>query len=356
MFVRNGVWHICIRHNGKKIQRSLNIPAGKKEHKKIAKDMESKIRVQLIEDTFFDKPIACTKTLRQMMDKFIKEHAPKNSKSMQRSYSSYLKHLIRIFGNIKLTLISPKKVTRYKVLRRQEGAKPATINREMAMLLKAFNLSIREWEWIKDNPVSKVPFEKENNKRDRWLSGDEEKRLLEFCPDWLREIVIFALNTGLRQDELLSLEWSRVSIARKTILIQKTKSGRPRTIPLNRFAFGVLNDKFEEKVRNIKDLVFVSSVGTKINPSNLRREFYKVLKMAEIENFKFHDLRHTFASRLAQKGIDIYKIAKLLGHEDIRMTQRYAHHCPESLRVGVEILESDCVLTSVDQKEVLTHA
>jgi integrase len=142
----------------------------------------------------------------------------------------------------------------------------------------------------------------------------------------------------------------------KTILIQKTKSGRPRTIPLNRFALGVLNDKFEEKVRNIKDLVFVSSVGTKINPSNLRREFYKVLHKAEIENFKFHDLRHTFASRLAQKGIDIYKIAKLLGHEDIRMTQRYSHHSPESLRVGVEILESDCVLTALHKKEVLTHA
>ena len=135
MFVRDGVWHICLRHNGQKIQRSLNIPAGKKEHKKIAKDMESKIRVQLIEESFFDKPIACTKTLRQMIDKFMKEHAPKNSRSMQRSYSSYLKHLMRIFGNIKLTLISPKKITQYKVLRRQENAKPATINREMAMLL-----------------------------------------------------------------------------------------------------------------------------------------------------------------------------------------------------------------------------
>jgi integrase len=104
-------------------------------------------------------------------------------------------------------------------------------------------------------------------------------------------------------------------LVRKTILIQKTKSGRPRTIPLNWFALGVLNNKFEERVRNIKELVFVSSVGSKINPSSLRKEFYKVLEKAEIENFKFHDLRHTFATRLAQKGIDIYKIAKLLGHE-----------------------------------------
>ncbi len=130
---------------------------------------------------------------------------------------------------------------------------------------------------------------------------------------------------------MISLEWSRVSLSRKTILIQKTKSGRPRTIPLNRHSADILNDKFEEKVRNIKELVFVSGTGSKIDPSNLRREFYKVLRKCEIENFKFHDLRHTFATRLAQKGIDIYMIAKLLGHEDIRMTQRYSHHSPESL-------------------------
>ncbi len=152
-----------------------------------------------------------------------------------------------------------------------------------------------------------------------------------------------------------SLEMSRVSLVRKTILIQNTKSGRPRTIPLNRFASGVLKNKFEEKVRNIKDLVFVSSIGSKVDPSNLRREFYKVLKKAGIENFKFHDIRHTFATRLAQKGIDIYKIAKLLGHEDIRMTQRYAHHCPDSLRSGVKILESDCILTALGKNEALTQ-
>ncbi len=111
-------------------------------------------------------------------------------------------------------------------------------------------------------------------------------------------------------------------------------------MPLNSFAFELLNLKYAKKVLSINGLVFVSSVGTKIDADNLRRAFYVVLRKAEIENFKFHDLRHTFATRLAQSGIDIYKIAKLLGHEDIRMTQRYAHHCPESLRDGVEILES----------------
>ena len=93
--------------------------------------------------------------------------------------------------------------------------------------------------------------------------------------------------------------------------------------------------------------VFCTGHGTKILPSNLRRTFYKVLEKVGIEDFKFHDLRHTFATRLAQRDVDLYKISKLLGHKDIRMTQRYSHHSPESLRVGVEILEVDFNLTSV---------
>ena len=91
--------------------------------------------------------------------------------------------------------------------------------------------------------------------------------------------------------------------------------------------------------------------GTKIDRYNLRRAFNKAVKKAEIEDFKFHDLRHCFCTKLAQRGVDIYKIAKLAGHEDIRMTQRYSHHCPESLRDGVEILEVDCKLTATEKKE-----
>ncbi len=176
------------------------------------------------------------------------------------------------------------------------------------------------------------------------MTKDEEKRLLENSPEWLREIMVFALNTGLRKDEILSLEWSRVDFERKTILIQKTKNGKPRTIPLNQSALNVLVQR--SKVKSIKsDIVFINSRGTKIDKSNLANVFNKAVKEVKISNFKFHDLRHTFCTRLAQKGIDIYKIAKLAGHENIKMTQRYSHHCPESLRDGVEILEES--LTTV---------
>jgi len=350
MFKRkdSGLWWMIFRHNGKKIQKSLET-----SDKKLAKAIEAKIITDIVEGKYYEKPTGHNKTFRQLMDRFMKEHAPKVSDSMQKSYASSLKHLIPFFGELNLLSVTRKKISEYKVLRLDEGARPASLNRELAMVSKAFTLALEDWDWISgnDKPFSKMPYEKENNERDRWLTEDEEEKLLENSPEWLREILIFALNTGLRQGELLSLEWSRVDLFRKTILIQKTKNGKPKTVPLNQIAMDVIMRKSESKVRKLKnDFVFVSSHGTKIDRHNLRRAFNSAVRASEIENIKFHDLRHCFCTKLAQRGVDIYKIAKLAGHEDIRMTQRYSHHCPESLRDGVEALEADYVLTTFEKK------
>ncbi len=350
MFKRGSVWHTCIRDKGRKIQKRLD------SDKELAKDLETILKGEIVKsrllEKFFNEPknkleesVGEDKTFKDMMKKFMNEHAPKVSSKMQESYTISLKHLIPFFGDSKLPVISRKTISRYKVLRRDEGAAPATINKELAMLSKAFNLVVEEWEWLKDKPFSKIQREKMDNERDRWLIENEETELLKNCPGWLSEIVIFALNTGLRKDELLSLEWSRVDSKRKTILIKKTKNGKPKTLPLNRIALDVLERR--SKVRTMKnELVFFDRKGAKINGYNLSRVFSETAKKAGIKDFKFHDLRHTFATRLAQAGIEIYKISKLLGHKDISMTQRYAHHCPESLRDGVEILESDYNLTT----------
>ena len=348
MHKRSGIWYTCIRFKGKKIQRSLGT-----DNKKSAQKIENRIKDQVNDGKYFERLAGHNRTFNDMMDKFMKEHAPKVSGSMQNSYASSLKHLIPFFGEVALLSVTKKKLSKYKVLRKNERAKPATINRELAMLSKAFTLVHEEWEWINgnDKPFSKISYEKENNERDRWLTEDEEKRLLESSPEWLCEIIVFALNTGLRQGELLSLEWNRVNLFHKTILIEKTKNSKPKTVPLNQIAMDVILRKSEEKVRRIKnDFVFVSSHGTKIDRHNLRRAFNSAVRKAEIVDFKFHDLRHSFCTKLAQRGVDIYKIAKLAGHEDIRMTQRYSHHCPESLRDGVEALEVDFNLTSIEKK------
>jgi len=348
MFKRSGVWWACIRHNGRKVQRSLET-----SDRKLAKAIESKVRTELVEGVYFNKPIGRDRTFPQLVVKFMREHAPKVSDSQQRSYATSSKHLLKFFGEIDLLSISPKMISRYKVLRREAGLRPATINREMAMLSKAFNLAIREWEWLEINPVSRVSKEKEDNERDRWLTVDEEVCLLENSSEWLRDIILFNLHTGLRQDELLSLTWDRVDVFRKTILIKDTKNGKPRTIPLNKTALDILESK--ARVISIRSkIVFHSKCGTKIDKHNLRRAFVIAKERSGIEDFTFHGLRHTFATRLAHSGVDLYKISKLLGHKDIKTTQRYAHHCPDSLRDGVDILEADYNLTTVGRKAAIS--
>ncbi len=196
MFKRSGVWYTCIRYRGKKVQRSLGVRVGKKADMMLAQAIEAKIRTEVIEGSYFEKPIGHNKTFRDLMERFVKEHAPKVGINTRKGYSTYLKHLSNFFGDTNLMSISPKAISRYKVLRMDKGLKPATINRELSMLSTAFNLAINEWEWIKDNPVSRVTKEKENNQRDKWLTVDEERRLLENAPEWLREIIIFALKTS----------------------------------------------------------------------------------------------------------------------------------------------------------------
>ncbi len=346
MFKRAGVWWTCIRHNGREIQKSLET-----SDKKLAQDIEAKIRTEIVEGSYFEKLVGRNKTFGDMMDKFMAEHAPTVSENTQRSYTTSLKFLLPHFGDSNLISISPKMISRYKVLRKGDGVKPATVNRELAMLSKAFSLAAKEWEWLKDNPVSRVSKEKENNARDRWLSKDEEKRLLDNSPEWIKQIIIFSLNTGLRLGELTGLEWSRVDISNKTILIDNSKNGEQRTIPLNKYALDVVTQR--SRVRSLKcDYVFINRYGGKINPNSLRDAFRKILRKVEIDDFRLHDLRHSFATRLTQSDVDLYKISKLLGHKDIKMTQRYAHHCPDSLREGVEVLDVDYNLTTVEENEI----
>lgn len=349
MFKRGGVWWTSITYKGKRFRKSLDTP-----DKKFAQALEAKLRVEVIEGKYFEKSIGEYKTFTDMMEKFMREHAPKVSGNTRLSYSASLKHLSTYFGDSKLSAITPKKISDYKALRYSEEAKPATINRELAMLSKAFNLAFKEWEWISVNPVNKVPKEKENNERDRWLTDEQERRLLGNAPQWLRDIILFDLHTGLRQGELLSLQWDRVDLFRKIIIIQESKNGKPRTIPLNQIALNILMEK--AKVRNLKsDVVFLSNAITKIDRHNLRRAFNIAVKKAGIQDFHFHDLRHTFATRLAQRGIDIYKISKLLGHHSIEMTQRYTHHCPDSLKDGVQILEVGHNLVTVEENRNVSN-
>ena len=162
----------------------------------------------------------------ELREKYMREHSMINkTPTTQVRDSSAFKRLSEFFGGMMLIEITPAKISDYKSLRIADGIKPATISRELEVLRHALNLSI-QWEWIETNPFSKVKLDKPNNKIERWITSEEEKCLLDASVSWLKEIIIFALNTGMRQDEILSLQSSQINLHNRTVTLLITKNSR----------------------------------------------------------------------------------------------------------------------------------
>ncbi len=352
LYKRGGTWWMSFSHGGRHFRRSTGTT-----NRKLAEAVLSKVRTGIIEGAWFDVAEERTRTVRELIERFLADYAAK--KRSARSYRGYAKPLLAFFGDATLADVTPKIITAYKAKRSAEGVGPASINRELATLKRAFNLAVREWEWCRYNPVLRVSMEKEPPGRTRYLSPGEEAALVTACPEWLRDIVVFAVNTGMRQGEILSLRWPSVDLFRRTATVEQSKNGEKRTIPLNEAALELL--KARAKVRSIKsDLAFSSAAETMIDNCNLGRAFRPAANRAGLKDIRFHDLRHTFATRLVQAGVDLYSVQRLLGHKTPAMTGRYAHHSTESLRGAVHMLahfaQASRIFTNLSQSDSLPAA
>lgn len=328
---RGTTWWMSFMYHGQQVRRSTGTT-----DKRLAEAILGKVKGQIIEGRFFEKPDTQHRTLVELLDRYLNEHAVRRA-NYPRELTS-VKTLKAFFGTPTLDQVTPKRIVAYKNHRYADGVKPSTINRELATLKKAFNLARREWEWCEDNPVCRVSMERENNTRDRWLTVEEETRLFNAAAPWLRELMVFAIHSGMRMGEILGLTWAGVDLFRRTVTVFKSKNGERRTIPLNQTALELLTHKYGNRSGDT-DLVFPSEAQTRLNASNIGRSLHLALKKAKMIDFHFHDLRHTCATRMVQAGVDLYKVQRLLGHKSPIMTQRYAHHYPESLRDGVDALD-----------------
>ena len=235
-----------------------------------------------------------------------------------------------------LSLITPAQIAGYKLQRRNKGISAKTINNELGFCKHAFNLAIREWEWFKDNPFTKVSMEKLPQPRVRYLIGEEFERLYQACNDRLKPIILIAVNTGMRQDNILSLTWQIVDLNRGVITLEHTKNGERLGLPMNETVKRLLSEL--NKVRHINcDYVF-HKAGNRLSATTVQHSFQRTCKKAGIQDFRFHDLRHTFASWLVQKGVSLYEVQKLLGHKTLAMTMRYVHLAPDNLRTAINSL------------------
>ena len=249
----------------------------------------------------------------------------------------YARRWIEVFSTRPLTSILPMTIERCIAQREQEVA-PATVNRELAFLKRVFAVALKN-KFISENPAKEVKFLREPSGRVRWLSDEEEVQLHAEVAEADWKIIAFAIYTGLRRGEQFGLRWDKIDLANHVATIPRSKHGGVRHVPLNDTAMAIL---LSLPSRSHSPWVFASAIGkTPLNaPNFVHRVFDPALRRAKVEDFRWHDLRHTFASRLAMKGVSLHEIKELLGHKTLAMTLRYAHLSPTHLHHAVRQLDA----------------
>lgn len=286
------------------------------------------------EGRYFPTREAKRHTLAELVDRYIDNVARKrpHAAPKQRVLMNWWKAQL---GEYALSGITPAMIAekRDELLAENIGTaaaprrrSPATANRYLAALSKAMSDAVREWHWLHENPVRRVTKEAESSGRVRYLDDDERRRLLTACKasrlQELELLVLLAITTGMRKGEILGLRWPDVDLKRCQAVLQKTKNGERRAVPLVPIVLPQL--QAHAKVRRLDtDLVFPQPGKDK--PLDIDHAFEQALRAARIEDFRFHDLRHTAASYLAMSGATPAEIAAVLGHKTLAMVKRYSH-------------------------------
>lgn len=247
----------------------------------------------------------------------------------------YINIIMDYFGeNTPAQKLLPQKIESFKEwLKIERKLKNSSINRYLEILSKMFNLGIDN-RLISQNPVNKVKKLLEDNHKVRFLTKDEEDRLYKALPEFLKPIVTTALQTGMRKGEILNLKWSNIDFEYGFIELLKTKSGKARKIPISDKLKQVLNKQDKNN-----QYVFMNP-ETGLPYVDIKKSFNKAMEKAGIKNFRFHDLRHTVATRLVEKGIDLLVVMDILGHSKIETTMRYLHPIPKRKSDAISVLNS----------------
>jgi integrase len=306
-------WFIDYRlPNGKRLRERAGT------NRKLAELALHKRKIQIVEGKFFDVDSVKKIKLSEFSEMFLKNYC-KPYKLSWVTDEYHIKSFLEFFGDIYLDEIKPLNIEEFRRWKLDRGAKHSTANRTLTCLRTMLYKAI-EWGYLKENPMIKVKLYKEDTRRLRFLEKEEIGRLLYHCSPHINNITLFALNTGMRRGEILGLKWSAVDFNNDLIYLHKTKSKEKRIIPMNSLLKKLLLNIREH---SISEYVFCNKDGNQIK--SIDTGFKKALKRAGIDDFRFHDLRHTFASHLVMRGVDLSTVKELLGHRSMEMTLRYAH-------------------------------
>jgi len=312
--------------------------------KKWASSTESAIR----EGRHFKTTEAKRHTIADLLDRYQRDELGKHNQRARHDRAPILAWWRESIGVRLLADVTPALIAEHRDRLLNEGRAPATAVKYLAILSHAFSVAVREWGWLESSPLAKVKKPSLPRGRVRFLDDDERAALLRECRAssnaFLYPVVVLALSTGMRQGEVMGLHWREpkqapegawgvVDLDAGRIVLHQTKNGERRLVPLVGHALECLRQL--AKVRRLDtDLCFpaakpprrkLGELPRPIQPVDLRKPWETALQRAGIENFHFHDLRHSAASYLAMHGATLAVIADTLGHKPLQMVKRYAH-------------------------------
>jgi len=320
-FRRGNKWGInFIDSHGRQVRKMVS------SYKESAERILRKVETEVAEGKYLDIKKQENILFEDFASEYIKTHVRLESKS-PKNQEYMIKQMVTRFQGRYLHQIDGLSIRQY-MAERLKNYKPASVNREFQILRCMFNRAI-DWGKLSKNPAAGIKCLPQSNSRCRWLTVEEQERLLSYCPGLTRVIVLIALQTGMRKNEILTLKWKQspssnyVDFDNDVIFIHESlaKSQRSRHIPISNALLQALQEI--ERIPG-QDYIFLNP-RTSRPLGSVKKTFQTALRKAGISDFKFHDLRHTFASGLVRNGVDFYVTQKLLGHTTPKMTQRYAH-------------------------------
>ncbi len=312
--------------------------------KKWKRDMESAIEHDRYE---FTNP-ATKHTLADLIDLYIERvlpGKPRNAKNVLQHLTWWKEEL----GHLLLAQVRPSLIAEKRdellagMVRSGKLRSPTTVVRYLSSLSHVFTKAVKEWEWMRENPVFKIEKPKQAQGRKRVLTDEEQQKLLQACQESgskdLFLIVALALGTGMRKGEIMGLRWRNIQLGEVTgtILLERTKNGRSRSVLITGLLLGLLQERRQQQRA---DSLLFPSPNYPNQPVDIRSAWERALQKAGIEGFVFHGLRHQAASQAATIENSPLVIGELLGHQTLQMTRHYVHLPSEHMQTMTEALQS----------------
>ncbi len=315
VYRRGETWWVRFRMNGQHVRRSAKTSKKADAQAYLHRLLEEHAKKARGDN---DRP---RYLLTDAMDRFFEE-ATLKPRTLE-SYRFNARVCTRLLGHLHLDEVNRRTLSEFVTTRKRLGVTDATIRRDLAFLSSVVSMANR-WGWMDTHPVTAFNKKtlKESRPRTRFISREEFARLHDAASDDLKPILVLAVETGLRKEELLGLKIGSIDLRRREVHLQETKTNNPRRVPLSPTAMGTIRELLERS-RPRSPYLFCKSDGTHIG--NPKKAFIGACCRAGVQDFRFHDLRHTFASWWVQGGGDLYRLSRILGHTSLQMSARYGH-------------------------------